>query len=80
MPRHIGGKTQRRYGVPYQGYSVFHIGEHRAAPTETSFHWEVNFGINHRLQVPRYFYPELLTYAIYFVIDIELKVIYLAIT
>ena len=32
----IGGKTQGRYGVPFQGYSVFHFGEHRAAPTETS--------------------------------------------
>ena len=60
--------------------SVFHFGEHRAAPTETSFHWEVNFGINHRLQVPRYFYTQAFTYATYFVIAIELEVIYIAIT
>jgi hypothetical protein len=51
------------------------------APTETSFLWEVNFGINHRLRVPSVIpIPEPFTYALYFVIAFMLEVIYLAIT
>ena len=51
MLLHIGGKSRGRYGVPFDGYSVFHFGEHRTAPTEISFLWEVNFGINLRVIV-----------------------------
>jgi hypothetical protein len=51
------------------------------APTEISTRKGVNFGIHHRLHMPRLFlYPTSFTYAIYFVIASVLEVIYLAIT
>jgi hypothetical protein len=51
------------------------------APTEISTCKGVNFGIHHRLRVPRLFlHPSSFTYAIYFVIATVLEVIYHAIT
>ena len=51
--------------MPYQGYTVFHFGEHRAAPTEISFHWEVNFKINLRVILLFIFLLTLLSLAYY---------------
>jgi hypothetical protein len=46
--------------------------------TEISTHKGVNFGIHHRLRMPLLFlYLSSFTYAIYFVIDIVLEVIYI---
>jgi hypothetical protein len=48
------------------------------APTEISIRKGVNFGIHHRLRVPRLFiYLSSFTYAIYFVIAIVLEVLYI---
>ncbi len=75
----FGGKARGEYGEAFVAFGeplCLHT-----APTESSTHKSVNFGIHRRLRVTSVIpIPELFTYALYFVIAFVLEVIYLAIT